>query len=70
MNRWDRWARALMLLASGSSLLGLGSCLGLDLKKAARFGAAYAASEFLFDSDLVFDLFEDGLTPPGDTGGT
>jgi hypothetical protein len=51
---------AVLLLATGVNLLGIGSCLGLDLNRVVRFGAAYATSEFLIDNDALFDLFEDG----------
>ncbi len=40
--------------------LGFSGCLGVDLNRVLGFGAAYATSEFLFDNDGVFDLFESG----------
>ena len=56
-----RIARKIVLFVAGSSLLGIGSCLGLDLSKALRFGAVYVVDELVFDNDTApfLDLFED-----------
>lgn len=52
-----RFFRRAVLVASGMSLMGFASCLGLDLDRVLRFSAGYAATEFLLDNDGVFDLF-------------
>ena len=55
-----RLTKGITVFLVGTSLLGLGSCLNLNLDQVLRFGAFYGAAEFLLDNDAVFDLFEDG----------
>ncbi len=57
MMRSGRRFRRIVLVASGMSLMGFASCLGLDLDRVLQFSAGYAASEFFLDNDAVFDLF-------------
>ncbi len=52
--------KALLLLTCSSTLVAFGGCLGLDLERLLQFGAAYAATEFVFDNSSLFDLFPDG----------
>ena len=61
--------RRLCLSVLGTTVLGFGGCLEIDLSRIIRFGAAYGAAEFLLDNDTsplgvfgeVFgDVFGDG----------
>jgi len=57
-----RLAKSVSLLLSGATLLGISSCLGVDLEKVLRLGAFVAATEFVIDNPNVLDLFPDGGT--------
>jgi len=64
-NRDRKLVKGVSLLLSGATLLGLSSCLGMDLEKALRLGAFVAATEFVIDNPTVLDLFPDGGTGAG-----
>ncbi len=51
---------AVVMMTCGTSLMGFGGCLGLNLERLLQFGAAVAATEFVLDNDAIFDLFPDG----------
>ena len=55
-----KMARSVSLLLSGATLLGISSCLGMDLEKVLRLGAFVAATEFVIDNPAILDLFPDG----------
>lgn len=58
-----KWlAKRVAVFLVGTSLLGLGSCLNLNLDRILRFGTLFSAAEFLLDNDQVFDLFPDGAS--------
>lgn len=71
MMHMARFGKRIIIVAMGAGLLGFVNCLGLDLDRALRFGAAYSAAELLFDNDSsplsgfgFGDLFEGGSTAP------
>ncbi len=55
----NRLKKAVAVVLLGSTLMGFGSCLNLNLDRVIRFGAFYGAAEFLFDNPAVFDVFPD-----------
>ena len=55
INRWKR--RLVMALACGSTTLGFGGCLGLDVEQLLQFGVASTLTEFGLDSEGLVDLF-------------
>ena len=55
-----KMTKSVSLLLSGATLLGISSCLGMDLEKVLRLGAFVAATEFVIDNSAVLDLFPDG----------
>ena len=65
VTRLVKTLRRVCFAAAGTSVLGFGGCLGLDLNQIIRFGAAYSAAEFLLDNDAgplgaISDVFGDG----------
>jgi hypothetical protein len=66
MNR-KKVQKTLLISLASVTPLAFGGCLGVDLNRVLGYGAFYATSEFLFDNDGVFDLFESGGVA-GDAG--
>ncbi len=56
---------AVLVLTGGAMMFGVGGCLGLNIQRLLQFGAAYAASEFVFDNDGLLDLFPDSGAAAG-----
>ena len=65
MTRLVKALRRICFAAAGTSVLGFGGCLDINLNQIIRFGAAYSAAEFLLDNaagplGAISDVFGDG----------